>query len=113
MTTVPAIVIEGTFDNWPGGPQTLTSLPPNREQGRAVFWFGTSAEQAGNEVWFRITGEAIERMPEETPSARGNCLVDALLAWLSEDPDRELEEFDEFQVLVSNDGDTRIEPYGA
>ena len=47
-------------------------------------------------MWFRIT------------SGRR---VDDLLAWLT--PDRQLErELNRFQVLVSDDGDTRVERYG-
>ena len=65
-----------------------------------------------NRVWCRITMEAVRRMQEETPGARGNRLVDALLAWLSDDRDRQLEDLNRFQVLVSDAGDTRIEPYG-
>ena len=50
-------------------------------------------------------------MKEPTPEARGERLVDALLAWLT--PDRELElDLNRFQILVSTDGDTRIERYG-
>ena len=51
-------------------------------------------------------------MEEKTPDARGNRLVDALLAWLSDDPDHQLENLNRFQVYVSDAGDTRIEPYG-
>lgn len=43
--------------------------------------------------------------------SRGERLVDALLAWLT--PDQRLEpEVNRFQVLVSDDGDTRLERYG-
>ena len=39
-------------------------------------------------------------MRERTPSARGVCLVDALIAWMT--PDRQLgPEFNRFQVGVS------------
>ena len=51
-------------------------------------------------------------MGEQTLEARGDRLVDALLAWLTT-PDRQLEpDLNRFQVLVSEDGDTRIERYG-
>ena len=43
---------------------------------------------------------------------RRNRLVDAILAWLSDDRDHKLEDLNRFQVYVSNAGDTRIEPYG-
>ena len=70
----------------------------------------------GSQVWFRITSEAVHldaggdaRGPR--PAARGGRLVDALLAWLT--PDRQLgPEVNRFQVLVSDDGDTRLERYG-
>ena len=39
-------------------------------------------------------------------------LVDALLAWFSDDPDHQLADLNRFQVYVSDAGDTRIEPYG-
>ena len=109
---VPVIVIEGTREDWPGGPRTLTPLDPNREPNRLTFWFGAELAPAGNQVWFQITGETIERMPEETPGAHGNRLVDALLAWLSDNRDHQLRDLNRFQVLVSDAGDTRIKPYG-
>ena len=34
MSTGPAIVIEGTREDWPGGPRTLTPLDPGREPDR-------------------------------------------------------------------------------
>ena len=65
----------------------------------------------GVPVWFRIASEAVRRMKEQTPGARGDRLVDALFAWLT--PDRQLApDLNRFQVLVSDDGDTRIERYG-
>ena len=63
-------------------------------------------------MWFRITLEAVRRMQEKTPGTRGNRLVDALLGWLSDDPDHELADLNRFQVYVSDAGDTRIERYG-
>ena len=77
---VPAIVIDGTPEDWPGGPRTLTPLDPDREPNRQTFWFGAELAPAGNQVWFLVTLEAVRRMQEETPGARGNRLVDALLA---------------------------------
>ena len=48
-------------------------------------------------------------MREKTPHARGERLVDALLAWLT--PDRRLgPELNRFQVWVWQDGDPWIEP---
>ena len=107
----PAIVIEGTRGDWPGGARTLTPRAPSREPNRQTFWFGSELDPAGAQVWFRITSEAVRRMREQTPGARGDCLVDALLAWLK--LDRQLKpDLNRFQVLVSDDGDTRLEPYG-
>ena len=110
MSNGPEIVINGECPAWPSGPQTLTELPADRERERAVFWFGFRLTPDGNEVMFRITSEAIARMPEDTPRARGNRLVAALLTWLGDDPERRLEDLNDFQVYVSDVGDTRIEP---
>ena len=109
---VPEIVIEGMREDWPGGPRTLTRLDPNREPNRQTFWFGAELARDDNRVWFRITMEAVRRMHEETPGARGNRLVDALLVWLSDNQDHQLGDLNRFQVFVLNAGDTRIEPYG-
>ena len=51
-------------------------------------------------------------MPEDTPRARGNRLVAALLTWLGDDPERQLKVLNDFQVHVSDVGDTWIEPHG-
>ena len=113
MSNGPAIVIEGTREDWPGGPRTLTPLDPGREPDRPTFWFGAEITPDGNQVWFRITLEAIDRMQEEAPGARGNRLVNTLLAWLSNNRDHQLEEdLNRFQVHVSNAGNTTTEPYG-
>ena len=108
MSNGPAIVIDVTREDWPGGPRTLTPLDPNREPNQQTFWFGAEFTPDGNRVWFRITGEAIERMPENTPLRRGNLLARLLLVWIEEDPDHQLEDLNRFQVYVSDDGDTRI-----
>ena len=55
------------------------------------------------------------RQPGVVPDRLGgrppDRLVDALFAWLT--PDRQLApDLNRFQVLVSDDGDTRIERYG-
>ena len=112
MSNGPAIVIDVTREDWPGGPRTLTPLDPNEEPNRQTTWFGAEFASGGNQVWYRIALEAGHRMQEETPGARGKRLVDALLAWLSVDPDHQLEDLNRFQVYVSDAGDTRIEPYG-
>ena len=110
---VPAIVIEGTREDWPGGPRTLTPFDPNQEPDTQVTWFGAELAPDDNEVSFRITKEAIEKMQEETPGARGNRLVDALLAWLSDNPDHQLEPRNNFQVYVSDAGGIWVEPFSA
>ena len=66
---VPEIVIEGMRNDWPGGRQTFWPLRPERaEPNKDTFWFGARLKPAGNQVWFRITMEAVRRMQEETPS---------------------------------------------
>ena len=107
---VPAIVIEGTREDWPGGSRILTPFDPQQEPDTLVTWFGAVLTPDDNEASFRITKEAILRMEEETPGARGNRLVDALLAWLSDNPDHQLESRNHFQVKVCA-GDTWVEPY--
>ena len=107
----PQIVIKGRREDWPGGARTLTPREPGREPNRQTFWFGAELDPDGSQVWFRITSEAVRRMREGDAVARGERLVDALLAWLT--PARRLgPEVNRFQVLVSDDGDTRLERYG-
>ena len=112
--TLPAIVIDVTREDWPGGRQTFRPLRPEQEAepNQDTFWFGARFSPAGIEVWFRITYEAIQGMQEDTPQSRGARLVECLIAWRRDDPDRQLEDLNRFQVYVSNAGDTRIEPYG-
>ena len=93
-----AIVIAGRREDWPGGPQTLTPREPTREP-NGTLWFGAELDPAGGQVWFRITSEAIHRMREKTPRARGACFVDALITWMT--PERQLgPELNRFQVHV-------------
>ena len=107
----PQIVIKGRREDWPGGARTLTPREPGREPNRQTFWFGADLDPDGSQVWFRITSEAVRRMREGDAVGRGERLVDALLAWLT--PARRLgPEVNRFQVLVSDDGDTRLERYG-
>ena len=50
-------------------------------------------------------------MPAETSTARGRCLIDALIVWIT--PDRPLGPgLNRFHVRVSDDGGTWIERYG-
>ena len=91
-----AIIIEGKREDWPGGPRTLTPLASGREPNGRTLWFGVELNPAGG------------RMREKTPRARGERLIDAILAWLT--PDRGLKrELNRFEVRVSDDGDTWIE----
>ena len=77
----PKIVIAGTREDWPGGSQTLTPREPTREPNGRILWFGAALDPDGSQqVWFRITAEAVGRMREKTPRARGARLIDALLA---------------------------------
>ena len=91
----------------PGGARTLTARDPTREP-NGTFWFGAELGPDGDQVWFRIAEEAIGRMPEKTPRARGARLVDALIVWIT--PDRQLGPgLNRFEVRVSEAGDTWIE----
>ena len=107
-----AVVIEGRRGDWPGGPRLLMPCPPSREPNRRTWWFGAELDPAGEQVWFRVTSEAIHRMREKTPRARGACLVDALITWMT--PERQLgPELNRFQVhVLGEDGYLWIERYG-
>ena len=111
MSNGPAIVIKGDCHFWPGGPRTLTALPADREPNSQTFWFSVRLEPGNKEVFFRIALEATHRMPENTPQGRGKHLVERLIAWIKESPDHQLEDLNDFQVYVSDAGDTRVEPY--
>ena len=103
-----AIVIRGRREDWPGGARTLTPRDPTREPNGSL-WFGAELEPDGRQVWFRIPGEAVGRMLAETPSARGQCLVDALIVWITSD-DRPLTSgINRFDVQVSEAGEARVE----
>ena len=106
-----AIVIAGRRGDWPGGPQTLTPREPTREP-NGTLWFGAELDPAGGQVWFRITSEAIHRMREKAPRARGACFVDALITWMT--PERQLgPELNRFQVhVLGEDGYLWIERHG-
>ena len=104
----PAIIIEGTRGDWPGGARTLTPREPCLEPNGQSVWFGADLDPDGSQVWFRIASGAVRRMQQETPGARRGCLIDALLAWMK--PYRQLgPNINRFQALVADDGDTRIE----
>ena len=66
------------------------------------------ATLSGGQVWFRIAEEAINRLPEKTPTDRGRRLVDALIVWIT--PDRPLHPgINRFEVRVSEAGEAWIE----
>ena len=102
-----AIVIAGWRGDWPGGPRILMPREPTREP-NGTLWFGAELDPDADQVWFRIAEEALGRMPEKTPAARGARLIDALIVWVT--PDRPLEPgINRFEVQVSEVGDTWIE----
>lgn len=104
----PAIIIEGKFENWPGEARTLTPSHPRRDANAQVYSFGAELDQGNDEVWFRIALEAIHRMKEQTPHARGNRLVNELISWMT--PERSLDPgLNCFEVWVSETGDMWIE----
>ena len=104
----PAIIIEGTRGDWPGGARTLTPRDPCLEPNGQSFWFGADLDPDGSQVWFRVASGAVRRMQQETPGARGGCLIDVLLAWMK--PYRQLgPNINRFQAVVADDGDTWIE----
>ena len=63
----PKIVIEGTREDWPGGPRTLTPRDPSRDPNRQTFWFGAEIDPDDSQVWFRIASEAGRRMGSRHP----------------------------------------------
>ena len=59
-------------------------------------------------MWFRVASGAVRRMQQETPGARGGCLIDALLVWMK--PYRQLgPNINRFQAVVAHNGDIWIE----
>ena len=103
----PRIIIAGTREDWPGGVRTLTPREPTREPNGSL-WFGAEFSPDGKQVWFRIASETVDQLPADTPGARGDRLIDALLAWLPPD-DRLERDVNRFEVQVSDEGDTWIE----
>ena len=71
MSNGPAIVIEGTREDWPGGPRTLTPLDPAREPNRQTFWFG--AELAPG----RQPGVVPDHPGGHPPDAGGGARLDS------------------------------------
>ena len=110
MTNGTAIIIDGTFDNWPGGSQTLMPLDPAPRPKPATLQFGAQVEPAGRLVWFRIDADDIRLLREDTPQARGALLVNALIVWLDENPDPQLDAGNTFHVVVCETRDVRVEP---
>ena len=114
MTNEQKIVIKGTYEDWPGGPRKLTALEPALRPRPTTLRFGAHVEPDDLLVWFQIESDEmqllLENTPEDTPEARGARLVAALIAWFSEGAEHRLEDCNEFQVFVSDAGDTWIEP---
>ena len=91
-----------------GSPRTLTPREPTREPNGQALWFGAELDPDGDQVWFRVAEEAINRLPEKTPTDRGRRLVDALIVWIT--PDRPLHPgINRFEVRVSEAGEAWIE----
>lgn len=102
------IVIACECEEWPGGARRLRPCPTRREPNGRTRWFGVALDPGGDQLWFRVTSEAVGRMQEATPDARGDRLMEALRVWLK--PDRQLADgVNRFDVLVAEDGDTRLE----
>ena len=92
----------------PGGGEDPDRAGPHPGTRTGPSGSGPSSAPTANQVWFRIAEEAIGRMPEKTPRARGARLVDALIVWIT--PDRQLGPgLNRFEVRVSEAGDTWIE----
>ncbi len=106
---VPAIVIEGPREDWPGGPQIFRSRPARREPDHDAFWFRAQLCPGDNLLEFRITHADLRKMRENTPEGRGGHLIMCLKAWIEENQDYQLKVIDAFDVFVSDAGDTRIE----
>ena len=104
LASEQAIVIAGTGEDWPDG-RTLTPRKPTREP-NGTLWFGADLDPKGDQVWFWMEEEAIRRMPDATPEARGRRL-DALHVWLA--ADRSLKcGINPFEIRVAENGDTWI-----
>ena len=69
LASEQAIVIAGTGEDWPDG-RTLTPRKPTHEP-NGTLWFGADLDPEGDQVWFWMEEEAIRRMPDATPEARG------------------------------------------
>lgn len=100
------IVISAEAEDWPDG-HSLTPRPATREPNGSL-WFGADLQREGDQVWFRIEEEAIQRMPDTTPEGRGRRVLDALQVWVA--ADRPLRcGINRFEVLVNQHGGTWIE----
>ena len=74
-----------------------------------TFWFGAELVPDSRQVWFRITEEAIARIPAETPTARGQHLVNALILRMMME-NRPLRcGINRFEVRVSETGEAWVE----
>ena len=101
-----AIVIAAGAEDRPDG-RVLTPRQATREP-NGTLWFGAELDPQGDQVWFRIDEDAIRRMPDRTPEARGRRLLEGLQVWLA--ADRALRcGINRFEVRVAENGDTWIE----
>ena len=65
---------------------------------------GTELDSDGDQVWFRVAEETINRLSEKTPTDRGRRLVDALIVWIT--PQRPFHSgINRFEVRVSEAGE--------
>ena len=109
MTDVlSAIVIAGKRDDWPDQPRTLTPRKATREP-NGTLWFGAELDASGDQIWFRIKEEAVRRMRETTPEARGRRLIDVLLTRVRTNDLPLRSAINRFEVRVSDTGETWIE----
>ena len=64
----PKIVIEGTREDWPGGPRTLTPRGPQPgPQPADLLVRRAEIDPDDSQVWFRIASEAGRRMGSRHP----------------------------------------------
>lgn len=103
-----AIVIAGKRDDWPDRPRTLTPRRATREP-NGTLWFGADLDASGDQIWFRIKEDAVKRMREITPEARGRRLIDALLTRVGKGDLPLRSTLNRFEVRVSETGEPWIE----
>ena len=89
----PTIAIEGTREDWPRRRSNPDAARPQPRTERADLLVRRRARPGRHPAV-----EAVRRMREQTPVARGDRLVDVLLAWMP--PDHPLDpDLNRFQGL--------------